>query len=236
MESDTADTTTESFTLIDEIYNYDQPSTSNTIIVPHQRLFNPLDYEVVLDFQVPFPPELLYGSHVESIHAYSVTKGTHFYHTLLATYYQPEELERQFKLDVSRSVMYLNQHRVTDPIQAVHYLQHKYQDKGNLILALCTQAVYATPFEWIYFSLPPDYHLVERDGTGNLNRKIKIMLEDHQLSIWKILRIIRFTTDPVTGVQEAVTYREVGIVITVEDLTSGTDDVSIDVWLGPVLA
>ena len=231
-----ADSDTETFTMINDIYNYDLPPKSRRMVIPHQRKFSPMAYEVVLNFHRPFPMELLHGEQVESIHVCSVTEGPSFYRNLLETYPDLDDLIRQFNLDVTRSVMYLNQHRVRRPIQAVHYLQHRYTHHAKLILALCTQAIYASPFEWLYFSLPTDYHLVERAGTGRDSlRKIKIMLDDNRLSVWKMLRIIRFVTDPRDGTQTSETYREVCLVVTIEDITSGTDDVGIDVWLGPVL-
>lgn len=223
----------DSFVWVDEIQNYDILPQKSTTVIPYQRKFRSMEYEVVLDFHVPFPIKLLYGNEIESIHIYSITHGNTFYENLLKTYYHPSELERQFQLDVSRSTMYLNQHIVDNPLQAIHFLQHKYQDKADLILALCTQAVYASPFEWIYFSLPENYHLVERDATTDDDRKIKIILDGNQLSVWKILRIIRFI-DPdllASSKEEVETYREVCLAITVEDLRSGTDDVIVDVWL-----
>jgi hypothetical protein len=224
----------DSFVWVDDIQNYDIPPRKSKTVIPHQNKFKSMDYEVVLDYHVPFPTKLLYGDSVESIHIYSITPGYTFYENILKTYYHPSELERQFRLDVSRSTMYLNQHVVRQPLAAIHYLQHKYQEKADLILALCTQAVYASPFEWIYFSLPPNYHLVEGDATSNSDRKIKIILEGHQLSVWKMLRIIRFKQIPDTDhstIEEVETYRDLCLTITVEDLRSGSDDVVVDVWL-----
>ena len=105
----------------------------------------------------------------------------------------------QFIKDAKRSKFYLNNTLLNDDNYDLFfaYLDNKYDNKQrNIILMLCTQAIFAYPFEIIQNSLTDKYlseiSIHEKNKNDLLKIKIIINSEGVRFDISKKMRIFRF--------------------------------------------
>ena len=119
-----------------------------------------------------------------------------------STYLTIDEAQYQFKLDISRSHMTLNGHKVIDPESVIQYLECNYRQSNPTlekeILMLSTQAIFAIPFCFIQKSVQnKGLHLSEISSTDSeclqYAKKYKLDVIDGHISLEKYLRLFSLT-------------------------------------------
>ena len=127
-----------------------------------------------------------------------------FFKYLFNSFKDDDNIHKQYKNDVLRSVVYINNHRIyTDKNDRIikNYLQYKYSEKISLmLLALCTQAILSLPFIVIQKQLHKiDKHLFLAENRKECHiypKKTRIHFNnsDNRLDflIEKYLRVVTF--------------------------------------------
>lgn len=160
-----------------------------------------MDFSVLLDFQQPFPMKQFSSAKYVS-ECLVVLSKKWFQGYILQSFSNLDELERQFRLDGSRSDLYLFEKK-SNIQRILCYLLNTYP-MPDPHMAFFTQGLFAPIFEWIVNSLPENVYLGECDPkpqpTRTLemigqNKKIRFHLRRDYLTITKWLRIFTFEID-----------------------------------------
>ena len=136
---------------------------------------------------------------------------------LKKTLRSPKDIEDQFFLDITRSKLKINNHKVNVYEKIINYLTYQYPKKLHDLLILCTQGVFVNILEWIYQSLPYDFYIGELEIDSNINREMKISIDKNAVLIHKKLRLFGLTKNG-----NVVNYKLLKCIIHISDYLNST--------------
>ncbi len=224
------------FEIIDDFCNYDinrdftendkeiNDDIYNENKVLYQYYKNLPEYEVIVPFTNNIKKDLLLTD--DKLNINSIIKSKNFINDILNSYVGDEQLNQQFLLDVNRSKLIINNKLVKSSIAALNYLRYTHGKLSSRIIACATQAICASAFEWIYLSLPNNYHLSELKYGEQ--RKSVINILDHSISYTKYLRIFNLQK----GCDDK-TVKKVLLIINIDNAISDSGDVDIQFSIIP---
>jgi hypothetical protein len=146
------------FTIINNISNIDNNSSIN--ILKEMKIRKKLEHNLFINKQF-------------------------FINDAKSSYKNNEKIFKQFKLDLPRCDIYINNHKLNDPEYFKYYLENKFnKNKVYNILILCTQTSLTLPFIFIKQNIDnQDFHLINKSKNNDRNYKINIIIKDNDVSI-----------------------------------------------------
>tara|TARA_B100001094_G_scaffold324439_1_gene377047 strand:- start:634 stop:1314 length:681 start_codon:yes stop_codon:yes gene_type:complete len=114
-----------------------------------------------------------------------------------------KDIEKQFRLDIPRCNIYINNHKINCPQIIIDFLNFNFNiNITQKIMMLTTQAFLGLPFQFLYNQLHKiniNYNLAELDSndTGKLPYRISINISNNDIyfKCYKEFRIFKFDND-----------------------------------------
>lgn len=212
------------FTLIDDFFNYDCSERIEVVDKPSDLSDNNFQYQIIVNFTNMIPESIILADEPMKISTMVPSKA--FVNDILKSYLSTELLHQQFIIDIKRGKLVINGNKVKSPITALNYLNYTHNQRSSRIIACATQATCAAAFEWIYNSLPENFHLSEMKSGDQ--KKSVIRITGNTLKYHKGLRIFKLENG------DDHTLYKVLMVITIDDAINNTGDVTIDFDIIPI--
>ena len=218
------------FTLINDFCNYDNveyeknENISNTIQIDDKKLTSNFNYQIIANFSDQIPQNILLSE--EHLKISTMIPSKQFVDDILKSYLCNRQIKHQFIMDIRRGKLLINGNKIKSPITALNYLKYTHRKQYPRLIVCATQATCASAFEWIYNSLPEDYHLSElKHGR---QKKSVISIQGNTVTYNKGLRIFKL----VDG--DDHTLYKVLLMITIDDAIYNKGDVTIEVDIIPI--
>ena len=212
------------FDIIDDFCNYDKSTkipdyNYNTLTLHNEYDDSLIEYDILLNFSEDLKSNITLSKVNTRILSFISSKQ--YIKNILDSYYSLRELEEQFIRDVNRSKLYINGILVKKAENALNYISYTYRKKSKNILGLCTQAICASIFEWLFFSLEEDYHIAEcsksQDKTAFLFLDYKTFVYKKQLRIFKLIE----------GCD--ITIKKIKICITIDNVLDSNENIMLEI-------
>lgn len=119
-----------------------------------------------------------------------------FLQDIKKSYTNIDEIKKQFKIDLSRCQVFIDQKNINDSDKIIYSLEKKYSNETVIdILMLTTQALLGLPFQIIFNNIISDqYHLAEMDKN---RQSYKILIDTNNTNLnfraYKQFRIFKFS-------------------------------------------
>lgn len=212
------------FEIVNDFFNYDSRDRIKgydyNILSLHRNFHNSeIEYDIILNFSDDLTSDITLSNTNTRIISFIQSKP--FIHDIINSYRSQTELEEQFIRDVNRSKLYINNHLVVNSSNALDYILYTYHKKAKNLIALCTQAICASIFEWLLFSLKDNFHIAEckakRDKTAFL------FIDNNKFIYRKKLRIFKL----ING--DDITIKHVKIHISIDNILDYRDSVMLEI-------
>lgn len=170
------------YDFVDDFQNYD---IKPKILTNHSLQINNKHFCIYIKENETFPNKLLLDRSEFTI--LTLLNLKNIMKSLRKSYNTLKIIRDQFVLDISRSYLYINEHKINNLEKAMNYLEYTYPLTFSEILILCTQSIFVPVLEWLYQTLPGNYIIGELEL--NNRKKIILTIDNHSLVIKKNLRI-----------------------------------------------
>jgi len=125
-----------------------------------------------------------------------------FFQDIRKSYSNIDEIKKQFKIDLNRCKVFIDDKNINDSDKIIYSLEKKYSNEIVLdILMLTTQALLGLPFQIIFNNIISDqYHLAEMDKN---RQSYKILIDTNNTNLnfraYKQFRIFKFSDEGIVN-------------------------------------